>query len=144
MFSFIFAVTIEEPGSKTEKSDKTEKSTDNDAPTDPVHATIKTNKDSVIEMNVNSKGLGLFMVGGRMVTPPVDGAYIMYIYPGGGAERDKRLQVFDKITEIEGKKITSEMTQEDIRRVFKRRYLVVMKTKKKIVSLKFQFFIKFV
>lgn len=118
-------MTIEEPGSKTEKSDKNEKSTEHDNPTDLAHATIKTNKDSVIEINVNNKGLGLFMVGGRMLTPPVDGAFIMFIYPNGGADHDKRLKLFDKITEIEGKKITSEMSQEDIRKLFKRRYLVV-------------------
>lgn len=49
----------------------------------------------------------------------------MYIYSGGAANIDKRLQVFDKITEIEGKKITSEMSNEDLRKLFKRRYIIV-------------------
>lgn len=115
-------MTIEEPGSKAEKA---EKPAEAEAPTDPAHATVKANKETVIEMNVNNKGLGLFMIGGKMLQPPVEGAFIVHICAGGGAEHDKRLQVFDKITELEGKKITSEMTQEDIRRVFKRRYLVV-------------------
>lgn len=54
-----------------------------------------------------------------------DGAYIVYIYSGAAANMDKRLQVFDKITEIEGKKITSEMSNEDLKKLFKRRYIMV-------------------
>lgn len=54
-----------------------------------------------------------------------DGAYIVYIYPNGAANLDKRLQVFDKVTEVEGKKITADMSYSDLKKIFKRRYLVV-------------------
>lgn len=40
-------------------------------PADPSVATINSNKDTVIEINTNNKGLGLFVVGGKMLTPPV-------------------------------------------------------------------------
>lgn len=54
-----------------------------------------------------------------------DGAVIVYIYKDGGAHADKRLQPYDKITEIEGKKITADMSFTDLKKIFKRRYLVV-------------------
>lgn len=54
-----------------------------------------------------------------------DGAYVVYIYPNGAANIDKRLQLFDKIIEVEGKKITADMSYTDLKKVFKRRYLVV-------------------
>lgn len=54
-----------------------------------------------------------------------DGAYIVYIYPNGAANLDKRLKLFDKVIEVEGKKITADMSYSDLKKVFKRRYLVV-------------------
>lgn len=59
---------------------------------------------------------------------PQDGAYVVYIYPNGAANLDKRLQLFDKIIEVEGKKITADMSYTDLKKVFKRRYLVVRST----------------
>lgn len=49
----------------------------------------------------------------------------MYIYPNGAANLDKRLNIYDKVIEIEGKKITADMSFNDLKKVFKRRYLVV-------------------
>ncbi|XP_055315062.1 inactivation-no-after-potential D protein isoform X2 [Sitodiplosis mosellana] len=112
---------------KSEKKDGTEKSgkiKDDGPPADPSTAKIVSNKESIIEINANNKGLGLFVAGGKMLTPPVDGAYIVYIYPNGAANLDKRLQIFDKVTEVEGKKITADMSYGDLKKVFKRRYLV--------------------
>lgn len=60
---------------------------------------------------------------------PQDGAYVVYIYPNGAANIDKRLQLFDKIIEVEGKKITADMSYTDLKKVFKRRYLVVRSIK---------------
>lgn len=40
-------------------------------PADPAHAIIKSNKETVIEINVNNKPLGLFVSGGKMLQPPV-------------------------------------------------------------------------
>lgn len=54
-----------------------------------------------------------------------DGAFIVYVYKDGGAHADKRLQPYDKITEIEGKKITADMSFIDLKKIFKRRYLIV-------------------
>lgn len=45
--------------------------------------------------------------------------------PNGAASLDKRLQIFDKVMEVEGKKITAEMSFADLKKVFKRRYIVV-------------------
>lgn len=48
-----------------------EKPKGNEPPADPVHAIIKSNKETVIEINVNNKPLGLFVTGGKMLQPPV-------------------------------------------------------------------------
>lgn len=48
-----------------------EKPKENEPPADPAHATIKPNKETVIEINVNQKPLGLFVTGGKMLQPPV-------------------------------------------------------------------------
>lgn len=54
-----------------------------------------------------------------------DAAYIVAIIPEGAAFIDKRLKVFDRISEIEGKKITADMSSEDLKKLFKRRYVKV-------------------
>lgn len=78
------------------------------------------NKDVVIEINGSgSKALGLFIVGGKMLEQPEPAAYVVMIYPDGAAKKDGRLQVFDRISEIEGKKITAEMSQDEVRRLFR-------------------------
>lgn len=52
-------------------AEKTEKVKDDGPPADPSTAKIVSNKESIIEINANNKGLGLFVSGGKMVTPPV-------------------------------------------------------------------------
>ncbi|XP_031620030.1 inactivation-no-after-potential D protein isoform X2 [Contarinia nasturtii] len=111
----------------SEKKDKPEKPKD-DKPADPSKATIQPNKDTVIEINAGGKPLGLDIVGGKMYTPPVNGAYIVNVKPTFAADLDKRLQRLDKITEIEGTKITAEMTEYDLKKLFKRCYLQVKMT----------------
>lgn len=51
----------------TEKPEKIKE----DPPADPSTAKIVSNKESIIEINANNKGLGLFVAGGKMLTPPV-------------------------------------------------------------------------
>lgn len=51
-------------------AEKTEKPKD-EPPADPSIAKIASNKESIIEINANNKGLGLFVAGGKMLTPPV-------------------------------------------------------------------------
>lgn len=127
-----------------EKSDTKPK---DDKPVDPSKATIEPNNYSVIEINAGGKPLGLDIMGGKMYTPPVvstkyalliidmyihqmcphlqDGAYIVYVKPTFAADLDKRLQRLDKVTEVEGTKITAEMTEYDLKKLFKRCYLQV-------------------
>lgn len=54
-----------------------------------------------------------------------DGAFVVFIYPNSPANVDKRLQIFDKITEVGGKKITADMSQYELQKIFKQRYLAV-------------------
>lgn len=54
-----------------------------------------------------------------MLEQPEAAAYVVMIYPEGGGQKDGRLKVFDKITEIEGKKITAEMTHEEVKKLFR-------------------------
>lgn len=54
-----------------EKVEKVEKPKEDGPPPDPSTAKISANKESIIEINAANKGLGLFVAGGKMVTPPV-------------------------------------------------------------------------
>lgn len=47
------------------------------------------------------------------------GAVIVNIIPGSIAEKDKRLQVFDQIIDINAMKVTPELTSELIQRAVK-------------------------
>lgn len=53
------------------KTEKIEKPKDEGPPPDPATAPIQPNKDTIIEINANNKGLGLFVVGGKTLQPPV-------------------------------------------------------------------------
>lgn len=89
-------------------------------PADPLTAAVVPNKDVVIEINGSGcKALGLFIVGGKMLEPPEAAAYVAMIFPDGAAKKDGRLQVFDRITEIEGKKMTAEMSADEVRKHFR-------------------------
>lgn len=48
-----------------------EKPHEAEPPADPIHAVIKPNRETVIEINVNNKPLGVFVTGGKMMQPPV-------------------------------------------------------------------------
>lgn len=54
-----------------EKPEKVEKPKEDGPPPDPSTAKIAANKESIIEINASNKGLGLFVAGGKMVTPPI-------------------------------------------------------------------------
>lgn len=54
-----------------EKPEKIEKVKEDGPPADPSTAKISSNKESIIEINANNKGLGLFVTGGKMIQPPV-------------------------------------------------------------------------
>lgn len=83
-------------------------------------ATVVPNRDVVIEVNgTGSKALGCFIIGGKMLESPEAAAYIVMIYPDGAIKKDGRLNVFDRITEIEGKKITAEMSAEEVKKLFR-------------------------
>ena len=57
------------PGMKDEK--KPEKPVEPEAPPpDPAVAPIIPNKEMIIELNANSKPLGMNVIGGKMLTPP--------------------------------------------------------------------------
>lgn len=89
-------------------------------PADPLTAAVVPNKDVVIEINgTGFKALGLFIIGGKMLEPPEAAAYVVMIFPDGAAKKDGRLQVFDRISEIEGKKLTAEMSSDEVRKLFR-------------------------
>lgn len=54
-----------------------------------------------------------------MLEQPEAAAYIVMIYTDGAIQKDGRLKPFDKITEIDGKKITSDMSQDEVRKLFR-------------------------
>lgn len=89
-------------------------------PADPVTAAVVPNKDVVIEVNgTGFKALGLFVVGGKMLEQAEAAAYVVMIYSDGAIQKDGRLKPFDRITEIDGKKINSEMAQDEVRKLFR-------------------------
>lgn len=55
----------------TEGTEKVDKPKDESPPADPSTAKVASNKESIIEINANNKGLGLFVAGGKMLQPPV-------------------------------------------------------------------------
>lgn len=59
-------------------TEKSEKHKDDGPPADPSTAKIVSNKESIIEINANNKGLGLFVAGGKMLTPPVVSINLYY------------------------------------------------------------------
>lgn len=50
------------------------------------------------------------------------GASIILIHPNGAVSKDGRLQAFDKIIEIDGKKISSETSDNDLKKIFQHLY----------------------
>lgn len=47
---------------------------------------------------------------------------MIVIHENGAVHKDKRLQVFDKIVEIDGKKISTETSDHDLNKIFQSIY----------------------
>lgn len=92
-----------------------------EVPKDPATAEIIANKETFIELNADCKPLGIVVVKGDSSQVQV-GASIIVIHPNGAVSKDGRLQVFDKIIEIDGKKISSETSDNDLKNIFQHLY----------------------
>ncbi|XP_037049203.1 inactivation-no-after-potential D protein isoform X2 [Bradysia coprophila] len=92
-----------------------------EVPKDPATAPINVNKETVIEVNAENKPLGIVVVKGDNSTVQV-GASIIVIHEKGAIHKDSRFQVFDKIIEIDGKKISSETSENDLKKTFQHCY----------------------
>ncbi|CAH1718284.1 unnamed protein product [Chironomus riparius] len=89
-----------------------------EVPADPFTCEIASNHNTVIEIKLENNPIGIQVAGG-CDTLVNTGAVIVNILPGSIAEKDKRLQVFDQIIEINSTKITPELTCELIQRAVK-------------------------
>ncbi|XP_070506326.1 inactivation-no-after-potential D protein isoform X2 [Chironomus tepperi] len=85
---------------------------------DPTTCEIPCNHNTMIEIKLENNPIGIQVAGG-CDTLVNTGAVIVNILPGSIAEKDKRLQVFDQILEINSTKITPELTCELIQRAVK-------------------------
>ncbi|KAG4076782.1 hypothetical protein HA402_009128 [Bradysia odoriphaga] len=92
-----------------------------EVPKDPATAPINVNKETVIEVNAENKPLGILVVKGDNSTVQV-GASIIVIHEKGAIHKDSRFQLFDKIIEIDGKKISSETSENDLKKTFQHCY----------------------
>lgn len=62
------------------ENEKPEKPAEVEAPpADPATASVLSNKDTVIEINANNKGLGLYVVGGKTMQPAVVSVIVMFV-----------------------------------------------------------------
>lgn len=50
------------------------------------------------------------------------GASVIVIHENGAVHKDQRLRVFDKIVEIDGKKISTETSDHDLNKIFQATY----------------------
>ncbi|XP_055640096.1 inactivation-no-after-potential D protein isoform X6 [Toxorhynchites rutilus septentrionalis] len=85
---------------------------------DPSKTEVIENENTLIELSTEKNPLGIMVTGGcdsRINT----GAVIVDILPNSIACKDKRLQVFDQILEINGTKITAELTENQIQKAVK-------------------------
>lgn len=85
---------------------------------DPSKAEIEKNENTIIEINAEKNPLGIWVAGG-CDTLINTGAVIVDIIPNSVANKDKRLQVFDQILEINGIKITPELSEKQIQKAVK-------------------------
>jgi inactivation no afterpotential D protein len=110
-----------------------------EVPSDPTTCEIASNHNTLIEIKLENNPIGIQVAGGCDTLVNVSrnvqklkectvikihlylqtGAVIVNILPGSIAEKDKRLQVFDQIIEINSTKITQELTCELIQRAVK-------------------------
>ncbi|KAJ6643961.1 Inactivation-no-after-potential D protein [Pseudolycoriella hygida] len=92
-----------------------------EVPKDPATAPITPNKETLIELNAENKPLGIIVVKGDSSSVQA-GASIIVIHENGAINKDKRFQVLDKILEIDGKKVSSETSDKDLKKLFKQTY----------------------
>lgn len=55
-------------------------------------------------------------------SPNQSGASVIVIHENGAVHKDGRLKVFDKIVEIDGKKISSETSDHEMNKIFQSHY----------------------
>ncbi|CRK90696.1 CLUMA_CG004393, isoform A [Clunio marinus] len=89
-----------------------------EVPADPATCGIVANHNIHIEMKLDNQPIGIQVAGGSD-TLVNTGVVIVNIIPGSIADKDKRLQVFDQIIEINTTKMTSEMSSELVQRAVK-------------------------
>ncbi|XP_055543046.1 inactivation-no-after-potential D protein [Wyeomyia smithii] len=88
---------------------------------DPSKAEIVADENTTIEINADKKSLGISTAGGSdsVVT---NGVVIVDVIPDCAADRDKRLKIFDQLLEINGIKITTDMSEKQIQKIVKQLY----------------------
>lgn len=84
---------------------------------DPSKALIVPNENTTIEIDTNNKPLGVVAVGSELNIHT--DAVIIDILPDGIASKDKRLQIFDQITEINGNKINQDCSEKQLQKYLK-------------------------
>ncbi|CAO1394236.1 unnamed protein product [Diamesa serratosioi] len=87
-------------------------------PVDPYTCEIRTNDNTIIEIKLENQPIGIQVAGG-CDTLVNNGAIIVNIVPDSVAAKDKRIQIFDQIIEINSSKMTAELTGEQIQRLVK-------------------------
>lgn len=111
-----------------------------EVPSDPTTCEIACNQNTLIEMKLENQPIGIQVAGGSDTLVNVSlsslfaffsiqlksdgikfqtGVVIVNIIPGSIAEKDKRLQVFDQIIDINTLKMTAELSGELIQRAVK-------------------------
>lgn len=117
-----------------------------EVPKDPATCAVEVNKETTIELNAEKKPLGIVVVKGdpsevqviyfsllflkiqsnthfKIKFPIFQvGASIILIHENGAVHKDGRMAVFDKIIEIDGKKMSSETSEHEINKVFQHIY----------------------
>ncbi|XP_026491936.2 uncharacterized protein LOC113397708 isoform X2 [Vanessa tameamea] len=83
-------------------------------PADPATAPIKSNQDTVIEINTNNEVLGISLLGGSDTLINGPAAVILEVYKNGAIAKDGRLKVGDQIRDCNSLAINKDMTYERI------------------------------
>ncbi|XP_053691628.1 inactivation-no-after-potential D protein [Sabethes cyaneus] len=84
---------------------------------DPSKAEIVVNENTTIEINTDKNSLGITTAGGCDTNTTA--IVIIDIIPNCAAHKDKRLQVFDQILDLNGTKITTDLTEQIIQKMIK-------------------------
>lgn len=84
---------------------------------DPATAEILVNKETTIDIHAEMKPLGIVVIKGDSSTVQA-GLSIIVIHDSGAVAKDNRLKVFDKLLEIDGIKLSSETSEDQIKKMF--------------------------